>query len=41
MTTARTELKTLQDSMLQMQKTLEGIRRRDNANFKLKTLSIE
>ena len=26
------ELKTLQDSMLQMQKTLEGMRRRDNAN---------
>ena len=29
------ELKTLQDSMLQMQKTLEGMRRRDNANIVL------
>ena len=29
------ELKTLQDSMLQLQKTLEGMRRRDNANIVL------
>ena len=29
------ELKTLQDSMLQMQKTLEGMRRRNNANIVL------